>query len=93
MQVSDDEVNFLTKGGDAEKDDVVMSLWHDNLKLLLVTYGAKGCGYFTKKFKGRVPGFSVKTIDTTGAGDAFVGSFLVSVAKDDNIFNVKFLLP
>ncbi|KAH9726149.1 putative fructokinase-5 [Citrus sinensis] len=87
IKVSDDEVNFLTKGGDAEKDDVVMSLWHDNLKLLLVTYGAKGCGYFTKKFKGRVPGFSVKTIDTTGAGDAFVGSFLVSVAKDDNIFN------
>ncbi|KAH9726151.1 putative fructokinase-5 [Citrus sinensis] len=74
IKVSDDEVNFLTKGGDAEKDDVVMSLWHDNLKLLL-------------KFKGRVPGFSVKTIDTTGAGDAFVGSFLVSVAKDDNIFN------
>ncbi|KAJ0086606.1 hypothetical protein Patl1_06895 [Pistacia atlantica] len=83
--VSDDEVGFLTKGGDPNKDDVVMSLWHDNLKLLVVTYGEKGCGYFSKQFKGRVPGFSVKTVDTTGAGDSFVGSFLFSVAKDPNI--------
>jgi len=47
MQVSDDEVQFLTQG-DSEKEDVVMSLWHDRLKLLLVTDGEKGCRYFTK---------------------------------------------
>lgn len=87
IKVSDEEVRFLTNGGDPEKDEVVMSLWHDNLKLLLVTYGEKGSGYFNKKFKGRIPGFSVKTIDTTGAGDSFVGSFLVSVGKDPNLFN------
>jgi fructokinase len=39
-------------------------------------------------FKGSVPGYKVNTIDTTGAGDAFVGSLLVNVAKDDNIFHV-----
>jgi fructokinase len=47
--VSDDEVQFLTQG-DAENEDVVMSLWHDNLKLLLVTDGEKGCRYFTKVY-------------------------------------------
>ncbi|XP_020987610.1 probable fructokinase-5 [Arachis duranensis] len=57
IKVSDDEVNFLTQG-DSEKEEVVMSLWHDKLKLLLVTDGEKGCRYFTKKFKGRVTGFS-----------------------------------
>jgi fructokinase len=35
-----------------------------------------------------VPGFKVDTVDTTGAGDAFVGSLLVNVAKDDSIFHV-----
>lgn len=91
VQVSDDEVAFLTNGGDPNKDDVVMSLCHDKLKLLVVTYGGKGCGYFSKQFRGRVPGFSVKTVDTTGAGDSFVGSFLFSLAKDPTILTVIYL--
>ncbi|KAJ6952205.1 pfkB-type carbohydrate kinase family protein [Populus alba x Populus x berolinensis] len=86
IKVSDDEVAFLTQG-DPQKEDVVLSLWHDRLKLLVVTDGEKGCRYFTKSFKGRVPGFSVKVVDTTGAGDAFVGSLLLSVAKDTSIFD------
>uniref|UniRef100_A0A2N9J9Z5 fructokinase n=1 Tax=Fagus sylvatica TaxID=28930 RepID=A0A2N9J9Z5_FAGSY len=86
IKVSDDEVEFLTQG-DPAKEDVVLSLWHDNLKLLVVTDGEKGCRYFTQNFKGRVSGFSVNTVDTTGAGDAFVGALLLSIAKDTNIFH------
>ncbi|GLT32882.1 hypothetical protein SLA2020_075140 [Shorea laevis] len=86
VKVSDDEVAFLTNG-DPQKEDVVLSLWGNNLKLLLVTDGEKGCRYFTKNFKGKVEGFSVKAVDTTGAGDAFVGAFLVAMAKDPNIFS------
>lgn len=84
IKVSDDEVGFLTQG-DAESEEVVMQLWFEGLKLLIVTDGEKGCRYFTKNFKGKVSGFSVKTIDTTGAGDAFVGSFLVALSKDKSI--------
>ncbi|XP_068651852.1 fructokinase-2-like [Aristolochia californica] len=84
IKVSDDEVAFLTNGNPSE-EKVVMSLWYDGLKMLIVTDGEKGCRYFTKSFKGSVPGFSVKTIDTTGAGDAFVGSLLSSIAKDSSI--------
>lgn len=97
----------------------MLSLWHDRLKLLVVTDGEKGCRYYTKvsfltffsvfipfhslikfclhftihaqSFKGKVSGFSVKTVDTTGAGDAFVGSLLVSIAKDPSIFQVQIL--
>lgn len=85
IKVSDDEVGFLTQK-DCDNEDVVMSLWHDGLKLLVVTDGEKGCRYVTKKFKGKVGGFSVKAVDTTGAGDSFVGSLLVSIAKDNSIF-------
>ncbi|XP_008788319.2 fructokinase-2-like [Phoenix dactylifera] len=86
IKVSDDEVAFLTQG-DPESEDVVMKLWYDGLKMLIVTDGEKGCRYFTKNFKGQIPGFLVNTVDTTGAGDAFVGSLLVSIAKDDSLFH------
>ncbi|KVH14836.1 Carbohydrate kinase PfkB [Cynara cardunculus var. scolymus] len=78
IKVSDDEVEFLTQKS-ADNEDAVKSLWHDGLKLMVVTDGEKGCRYYTKacpSFKGKVPGCKVKAIDTTGAGDAFVGSLL-----------------
>ncbi|KAF9587163.1 hypothetical protein IFM89_039603 [Coptis chinensis] len=81
IKVSDEEVQFLTQG-DPTKEDVVMSLWYEGLKLLVVTDGKDGCRYFTKNFKGRVIGFSVNTVDTTGAGDSFVGALLFAIAKD-----------
>ncbi|XP_043719639.1 fructokinase-2-like [Telopea speciosissima] len=85
IKVSDEEVAFLTQGDPAD-EEVVLSLWYEGLKLLVVTDGEKGCRYFTKDFKGKVDGFAVDTIDTTGAGDAFVGSFLLSVAQNASIF-------
>ncbi|KAI3758731.1 hypothetical protein L6452_06302 [Arctium lappa] len=85
IKVSDDEVEFLTQKS-ADNEDAVKSLWHDGLKLMVVTDGEKGCRYYTKSFKGKVPGCKVKAVDTTGAGDSFVGSLLVSMAKDTSIF-------
>ncbi|KAG9155120.1 hypothetical protein Leryth_011104 [Lithospermum erythrorhizon] len=85
IKVSDNEIEFLTnKSAHDEKN--VLTLWHDGLKLLLVTDGKEGCRYFTKSFKGKVGGFSVKTVDTTGAGDAFIGSILFSIAQNPHIF-------
>ncbi|KAI3938555.1 hypothetical protein MKW98_016060 [Papaver atlanticum] len=84
IKVSDEEVEFLTQG-DASDEKNVLSLWFDGLKLLLVTDGEKGCRYFTKNFKGSVKGYSVKTVDTTGAGDAFIGSFLHSASRDSSV--------
>lgn len=48
--MSADEVAFLTDGGDPQNEEVVMSLWFDGLKLLVVTDGEKGCRYFTKVY-------------------------------------------
>lgn len=41
-------------------------------------------------FKGRVSGVKVKPVDTTGAGDAFVGGILSNLASDLNILKVNF---
>lgn len=47
IKVSDEELQFITEN-DKVDDESAMSLWHDNLKLLLVTLGEKGCRYYTK---------------------------------------------
>lgn len=47
IKVSDNELEFLT-GSSKIDDESAMSLWHPNLKLLLVTLGDKGCRYYAK---------------------------------------------
>ncbi|KAK9292949.1 hypothetical protein L1049_020931 [Liquidambar formosana] len=87
IKMSEDEIKFLTGGDDPNDDNVVLTkLFHPNLKLLLVTEGSEGCRYYTKNFKGRVAGVKVKAVDTTGAGDAFVGGILNSLASDLNLY-------
>ena len=49
LQISEEEVTFLTGGDDPYDDDVMLKkFFHPNLKLLLVTEGAQGCRYYTK---------------------------------------------
>jgi len=83
IKVSDVELEFLT-GIDSVEDEVAMKLWRPSLKLLLVTLGENGCKYFTKDFRGSVESFSVKQVDTTGAGDAFIGAMLRKFIEDES---------
>lgn len=83
IKVSDVELEFLT-GENSVEDDVAMKLWRPTLKLLLITLGDKGCKYYTKDFRGTVESILVKPVDTTGAGDAFVGAMLRSIVTDQS---------
>nr|XP_028959381.1 probable fructokinase-7 isoform X1 [Malus domestica] len=94
IKISEDEIRFLTGGDDPYDDNVVLTkLFHPNLRLLVVTEGSEGCRYYTQKFHGRVGGVKVKAVDTTGAGDAFVGGVLDSIASNLNLFQVSIVLP
>ena len=55
------------------------------VKALLFTLGANGCLYIDEKEKVEVPGERVKVVDTTGAGDAFIGAYVSSMVKDNSI--------
>ncbi|KAH8951903.1 hypothetical protein BDL97_09G055400 [Sphagnum fallax] len=82
IKVSDEEVTFLTNGGDPNNDAVNMTMIHPKLRLLLVTTGPEGCRYYTQNFKGTVPGVKVNVVDTTGAGDAFCAGYLTKLVED-----------
>ncbi|KAG6383665.1 hypothetical protein SASPL_156571 [Salvia splendens] len=84
IKMSDDELCFLTQNSSLD-DESALSLWRPNLKLLLLTLGKKGCRYYTKNFKGAVEGYSLKRVDTTGAGDAFMGALLRKIVDDLSI--------
>ena len=87
IKISEQEIVFLTEGEDPYDDVVVPKLFHPNLKLLLVTEGSDGCRYFTKDFNGRVGGLKVEPVDTTGAGDAFVGRILSQLSCDLSLYH------
>ena len=51
------------------------------LKRVIITLGDKGALLASKDGEELIPGFKVATKDTTGAGDAFIGSFAVFLAE------------
>lgn len=80
VKISDEELRFLT--GSDDPAAARERLWHDQLELMVVTLGAAGCVYFAPDFDGVVVGFSVESVDATGAGDGFVAGLLHGLLQD-----------
>ena len=51
------------------------------VKGLIVTLGSKGCMFISKTEKKSFPAYKVKDIDTTAAGDSFIGGFVNGLAS------------
>ncbi|MGB7599631.1 MAG: ribokinase [Candidatus Sulfotelmatobacter sp.] len=51
------------------------------VKRVILTLGANGSLLAAKEGMEHIPAFSVKSIDSTGAGDAFIGSFAVFLGE------------
>lgn len=79
IKVSQEELAF-TAGTDDPASGAA-TLWHDDLRLLVVSLGADGCWFRCGSGEGYVPGFKVAAIDTTGAGDSFVAGMLASLLE------------
>lgn len=53
------------------------SLLDKSIKNLIVTLGDKGALWMTRDSELYIPAIKVNAIDTSGAGDAFIGCFLI----------------
>lgn len=73
MKVSDEELVLLT--GNKDYSQAVKILLDIGSKLVAVTLGSEGVLLATKQRQEKLPGFKVKAIDMTGAGDSFWGGF------------------
>ena len=72
IKVSEEELILLTEEEDPVKGAAVLS--ELGATLVLISMGTKGAFYYMDGVFGTVPAYDVKTIDTNGAGDAFLGA-------------------
>ncbi len=77
------EVEFATISKmDAFIDENLIKYGNSLSGNLIVTLGDKGAATIDKDSVIKIPAPSVKAVDTTGAGDAFVGAFAYGLASD-----------
>jgi ribokinase len=56
-------------------------LVNEGIHRVIITLGAKGSLLAGRESSEHVPAFAVRSVDSTGAGDAFIGSFAVFLAE------------
>ena len=52
-------------------------------KLVLITRGSEGSAIYTKNSFAQTESLKVNVVDTTGAGDSFIGSLLYQLTRDN----------
>jgi len=88
IKLARSELEFLAKPlrkahHQSDEDAVLERAWQGRAQLLIVTDGDAPVLWFTRSSSGIVPSFKVRAIDTTAAGDAFVGGLLFELARRD----------
>ena len=82
LKISDNEIQFVP--GKEDYDEGIAYLQETyNIPLILLTMGKDGSRAYYKGMRVERPGFSVKAIETTGAGDTFCGSSLNYLVDHD----------
>ncbi len=79
LKISDNELLFMTGESDFEKGAAILRRRFPNIRLMNVTAGPDGSHCFYGDTHVFMPGFSVRTIETTGAGDTFCACVLHNV--------------
>lgn len=85
LKVADNELEFLTGTTDIE-----LALKNDfkHIDFVLYTKGENGAEVYYKDYKVLTTIPDVTAIDTTGAGDAFAGSFLAKLLSHKNLVEI-----
>jgi sugar/nucleoside kinase (ribokinase family) len=79
MFLNQDEARMLA--GNAEPEHAARRMLDLGAGAVVIKLAADGCAVSTAEGMTRYPGFEVEAIDTTGAGDCFVGGFLAALGE------------
>ncbi|MGW7987845.1 carbohydrate kinase family protein [Staphylococcus shinii] len=83
VKISDEELEFVT--GITDENQAIQWLFQGNVDAVIYTKGADGATvYFKDGNEISQQGFKVKAIDTTGAGDAFIGALISKLLISDS---------
>lgn len=81
IKISDEELEFITGYNTIEEAKEL--LFAGNAKLVIYTKGGDGAEIHTRNSIISVEGNRVEVVDTTGAGDSFIGAFLYKLLEND----------
>lgn len=81
IKLSDEEVEFVT--GCVDEREAAQQLFEGGCRMLIVTKGPEGAAVYTPSASADCAPIAVpEVVDTTGAGDSFIGSFLFQLVRD-----------
>ncbi|MCR5121115.1 MAG: carbohydrate kinase, partial [Ruminococcus sp.] len=84
LKISDEELGFITGETDINKAlEKLRKHFGKRLCMVLYTCGSGGAYAFTGNGSAFSPGIKVNAVDTTGAGDGFIGAFLWKLKELD----------
>lgn len=81
VKVSDEDVEWLTQGGDV--DQVAEEWIQQGCALVVVTRGPRGASAFCAAGRVDVRAPEVDVVDTVGAGDSFMGGLIDALWRED----------
>jgi len=79
LKVSEEELDYLANGNNPR--DCIETWLANGTGLICVTRGPNGLDYYTPEQRGSLPAFEVRSVDTTAAGDAFIGGVLYGLSR------------
>lgn len=88
IKLSDEEIKIITKEEDLVKG--IKALHNMGAKVVAITLGSKGTLISTKEYSKIVSSIEIEQVDSTGAGDAFVGAVLKQIANQEEKNNISF---
>lgn len=79
LKISSEEIQFISEN-DNEMESI-KSFFVGDVKVVILTRGEDGVSIFTKDKEVNINGLTIDAIDTTAAGDSFIGAFLYKVSS------------
>jgi fructokinase len=87
VKVSDGELSIIS--GIEDKDRAIDEFHKLGAKIVAVTLGKDGSIISTRNQREIVKSIEINSIDSTGAGDAFIGAVLLKIAEEKNKLNLE----